>query len=174
MFGLESGSQRVLDRLHKGTDLATISRVLRDGAAAGLWNHVVCFFGFPGETRAEADETISFVEQHLGEIHSIASGTFVMEKQAEVCENPEVYDVTRIIHESEADLAFQYAYEVRSGQSVAQAQDSLRHFTERIGALRQPQVFFYDVYNLLYAAHVPDRDRLVATTNGSLAPGDEA
>ncbi|MBN1402761.1 MAG: radical SAM protein, partial [Anaerolineae bacterium] len=170
MFGLESGAQAVLDRLHKGTDLRTISRVLRQSAAAGIWNHVFVFFGFPGETWADAEATMRFVMGHLDAIHSIAGGTFVLEKYADVCENYRDYGVARIVSDPEADLAFQYAYHVSEGQSAAQAAESLRCFTDLLDAQRQPQVFFYDVYNLLYSSHYSDWERLWSSMPGDRSP----
>lgn len=50
VYGLGSGSQRVLDRVDKGTKLRTVQRILREEAAAGIWNHVFIFSGFPGQT----------------------------------------------------------------------------------------------------------------------------
>ncbi len=155
-YGLESGSQRILDRMTKGTDLHDVSRILREGAEAGIWNHIFVFFGFPGETEGDAEKTQQFIEEHLDAIQSIAGGTFVMEKYSEVWRHPRAYDVSRIISQPQDDLAFRYAYQVSRGQNAVEAQESLRRFSERLDTLRQPRVFFFDVYNLLYASHFDD------------------
>ena len=58
MWGLESGNQRVLDLIEKGTVLEDIRRVLRESAEAGLFNHVFTIFGYPTETWEEARDTL--------------------------------------------------------------------------------------------------------------------
>ena len=50
LFGLESASQPIIDHMVKGTELEHMSRILLEGARAGIWNHTFFFFGFPGET----------------------------------------------------------------------------------------------------------------------------
>lgn len=164
MYGLESGDQFMLDRIDKGTDVATMSRVLHESAEAGIWNHVFVFFGFPGETKQNAEATLRFVQDHLEAIHSIAGGTFILEKYSQVYENPEQYGVARIVHDPKADLAFQYAYEVVSGQTATDARASLGRFSEEIEAHRVPKALFYDVYNLLYATHFEDPSALLTVT----------
>ncbi len=63
-LGLESGDQGVLDRLRKGTDLATASLVLKNLHAAGIAAYVYLLFGTPAETIREARKTLEFVAAH--------------------------------------------------------------------------------------------------------------
>jgi len=63
-IGLESGSQRVLDKMEKGTDLAMASAVLRSLAEAGIATYVYLLFGTPAESLVEARETLDFVKRH--------------------------------------------------------------------------------------------------------------
>jgi anaerobic magnesium-protoporphyrin IX monomethyl ester cyclase len=60
-FGLESGSQAVLDHMDKGLRLGAARRALRDCAAAGIAAHVFTIVGFPEETEAQARETVQFL-----------------------------------------------------------------------------------------------------------------
>lgn len=156
MFGLESGSARVLERCGKGTHPDTVRRVLHASARAGIWNHVFAFFGFPGETREEADETTHLVRDILPDIGSVAGGTFVLERYSDVYERPEAYGVTHIERQSAGDLAFRYDYALSDGQSPTEAEDALRRFSAMLEAERTPRVFLDDVYNLLYASHDGD------------------
>jgi anaerobic magnesium-protoporphyrin IX monomethyl ester cyclase len=59
-YGVESGSQRVLDTMGKGTTLAQARQALAWTHAAGLRS--ACFFlaGMPGETPGEREETLRF------------------------------------------------------------------------------------------------------------------
>jgi radical SAM superfamily enzyme YgiQ (UPF0313 family) len=63
-LGLESGDQGVLDRMQKGIDLRTASRILINLEKAGIAAYVYLLFGTPEETAAEARKTLAFVEQH--------------------------------------------------------------------------------------------------------------
>jgi Radical SAM superfamily len=67
-LGLESGAQGVLDRLHKGTDLATASRILHQLHAAGIATYVYVLLGTPQESEAEAEATLTFLEAHADQI----------------------------------------------------------------------------------------------------------
>ena len=63
-LGLESGDQGVLDRLGKGIDLATASRVLLNLKEVGIRVYLYLLFGTPAETEAEARHTLEFVIRH--------------------------------------------------------------------------------------------------------------
>lgn len=63
-FGLESGSQRLLDAMHKGSSVARNSAFIRDAHAAGLSIRCTMFKGFPGETTADMEATAQFLEEH--------------------------------------------------------------------------------------------------------------
>jgi radical SAM superfamily enzyme YgiQ (UPF0313 family) len=63
-WGLESGCQRTLDAMRKGTKVEVASEVLHAAATAGIANECFVMFGFPGETEEEARETIDFLRRH--------------------------------------------------------------------------------------------------------------
>jgi hypothetical protein len=63
-LGLESGDQKVLDRMEKGIDLSTASQVLSNLKQAGIAAYVYLLFGTPPEGPAEAQKTLDFVVRH--------------------------------------------------------------------------------------------------------------
>lgn len=70
--GIESGSQKVLDFLDKGIDLAVASRALQSLAEAGIAPYVHLLFGTPAETEADARQTLAFTASHaawIGFLH---------------------------------------------------------------------------------------------------------
>ncbi len=67
-LGLESGSQRVLDRLGKGLRLESAERVLAALHRAGIASYVYVMLGTPGETEEDAEATLRFLEEHAGRI----------------------------------------------------------------------------------------------------------
>jgi len=63
-LGLESGDQRVLDRLEKGIDLWDASRALGALREAGIPAYVYLLFGTPAENSESARRTLDFVVRH--------------------------------------------------------------------------------------------------------------
>jgi anaerobic magnesium-protoporphyrin IX monomethyl ester cyclase len=62
-FGVESGSQRVIDAMGKGFSLAQTMNAFQWAKAAGLMTVAGVILGFPGETKESAMETIKLVEK---------------------------------------------------------------------------------------------------------------
>ena len=88
-FGYESGNERVLKLMDKATTTEVIHRSLELSAGVGIWNHVMGFFGFPGERREDALDSIRFLEDNKNLVHSIGFGTFDLSKHTPVAKNPE-------------------------------------------------------------------------------------
>ena len=77
-LGLESGDQGVLDRMGKGIDLGTASRVLAGLRQAGIAVYCYLLFGTPGETAPEARRTLEFVVRHREAIGFLNLAVFTM------------------------------------------------------------------------------------------------
>ncbi|MCL2183888.1 MAG: B12-binding domain-containing radical SAM protein [Chitinispirillia bacterium] len=61
IFGVESGNQRVLDKvINKSLDLAAVTRTARDAYRCRLDVHAFYVVGFPGETRKEINDTFRY------------------------------------------------------------------------------------------------------------------
>ncbi len=126
-FGYESGNQRVLKLMDKSTKLDAIETNLRMSSEAGIWNHLMGFFGFPGETNEEADDSKAFVEKNSAHIHSLGFMTFVLGKYSPVAFEPEKYGVS-YYKNPEWDLALDYYFTTKDGLSIQQALDVFDEF----------------------------------------------
>ena len=126
-MGYESGNERVLRLMDKATTTDVIRRSLELSAKAGVWNHVMGFFGFPGETREDALDSIRFLEQNHELVHSIGFGTFDLSKHTPVAKNPDKFGVTPYKNPA-WDLALDYYYTVREGLSVEEAERVFEEF----------------------------------------------
>ena len=78
-------------------------------AKAGIWNHVMAFYGFPGETRDEALETRQFVIENQPVIHSVELFYFVAYRHTPMVRNPDKFGIT-IHKQEEYDLPLDYYY----------------------------------------------------------------
>jgi anaerobic magnesium-protoporphyrin IX monomethyl ester cyclase len=77
-FGLESGSQRLLDAMNKGSSVTRNSAFIRDAHAAGLSVRCTMFKGFPGETAADMEATATFLEEHAPWLDRVRFNTFTV------------------------------------------------------------------------------------------------
>ncbi len=64
-FGLESASQKTLDRLDKGTTVGEIEESCRLAKEAGLTVHLTTMVGYPWESRDDAQSTLDLARELL-------------------------------------------------------------------------------------------------------------
>jgi len=159
LFGLESASEALMERMVKGTEVNHMSRILKESSQAGIWNHTFFFFGFPGETLETAQETVNFLFQHKPYIHSAAMGTFLMERYSPAHRFPERFGVSKIVEESDKDLAIYFEYEVEGGMDANFADIVADRFMETLPDKSYPQFYANDVYRFLYASHLADQEK---------------
>ena len=108
-YGMESANERVLELMDKHAKKSVIERKLREAARAGIWNHVMAFYGFPGETREEAEETRQFLLDNQPHIHSVELFYFVAYRHTPMVRNPDKFGIT-IHKQEEYDLPLDYYY----------------------------------------------------------------
>ena len=70
-WGMESASPSMLERMDKGVGPEQARSVLRATAAVGIKNHVYLLWGQPGESDAEREETLGFVQEEQAHIHDL-------------------------------------------------------------------------------------------------------
>jgi radical SAM superfamily enzyme YgiQ (UPF0313 family) len=62
-WGIESGNEQILRRVHKGTRREQVERALRWSKQAGIRNWGYFIIGLPGETEETIQQTIAFAKQ---------------------------------------------------------------------------------------------------------------
>jgi hypothetical protein len=117
LWGLESGCQRVLDLIDKGTKVPDISQLMKDAHAAGIANHVFMIAGFPTETEEEYAETLKFLDDHKDYIYAVHRGPFSLELESPIMEHPERFGITRTWKVKDTPGGGRWSYEVSSGMS---------------------------------------------------------
>ncbi len=126
-FGYESGVERVLQLMDKATTAEVMTKHLKLTAEAGIWNHCMGFFGFPGETKEEAWQSVQFLEQNKDHVHSLGFGTFDLGRHNPVAKHPDKWGVTAYKN-PEWDLALDYYYTVKHGMSIEEAERVFEQF----------------------------------------------
>lgn len=74
-FGLETGSQKIMDLMEKRTTVEDCSEVIRNSYRFGIMVSVNIIVGFPQETEEDFQETIDFIKSHREEIFVVSTGT---------------------------------------------------------------------------------------------------
>ena len=92
-FGVESGSQRMLDRMRKDYRVPVIEQTLRDAAGANLLNHVNFLVGFPGEQREDVEATLRFIDRNATHIHSARVNPFYLPPGTPMTREPGAFDI---------------------------------------------------------------------------------
>lgn len=108
-YGMESANERVLNLMDKHVKQPVIANNLKLASQAGIWNHVMAFYGFPGETRDEAEETRQFLLDNQAHIHSVELFYFVAYRHTPMVRNPEKFGMA-IHKQDEYDLPLDYYY----------------------------------------------------------------
>jgi anaerobic magnesium-protoporphyrin IX monomethyl ester cyclase len=115
-IGLESASERLLEKMLKPTPRHIMLRNLGDARSAGIWTHCFLFFGFPGETDADASETTEFVLTRTDLISSFGCGTFMLEHGAPILARTQETQF-RVWSDRGSRYSLYYNYETVSGPS---------------------------------------------------------
>jgi radical SAM superfamily enzyme YgiQ (UPF0313 family) len=92
-YGIESGSQKILNRMKKPFKLLEAERVIKDTHETGI--SVKCNFivGFPGERKQDFIETINFIVRNSEYIDLIAPHIFTLNRRTEIFKNYKEFNI---------------------------------------------------------------------------------
>ena len=110
LFGLESGCQRVLDAMDKGTSVEQMATSMERLADAGIAVQLMTFSGFPSETLEDRAETLRFLERCSNHWSNGGMGSFVLLAGSTVARDPERFGV-RLKPMEDCDIAAILAFE---------------------------------------------------------------
>jgi radical SAM superfamily enzyme YgiQ (UPF0313 family) len=133
-FGIESGNDRVLELMRKGADRATLTEVNRLFHAAGIATQWMTFTDHPGESIAEALETVAWVEAEEEYVDSFIIGRFGLEAGAHVAQEPERYGVKRIYFAEGDDLRLYALFEQRGPKPSEAEREKLERAVEQLSS----------------------------------------
>jgi hypothetical protein len=148
--GFESGNQRVLDLIDKGTRPAQVERTMSAMTKAGIGVQMMGFTGFPTETREEALESVDFLREHEDLWTFGGLGDFMLTPGAIVAKEPDRFGITNVrpVEGSEIVriLTFDEPITEAARDEVAAAKANLNpgHFSRPwLGSTDTPHSFFY-------------------------------
>jgi len=101
MWGLESGSNKIMESINKGIDLSKRFDILKTSNKYNIWNFAFIFFGYPLETKEDARETIKMLQENNQIINSYGRSVFTMGKHARIACEPEKFGITKIYEQED-------------------------------------------------------------------------
>ncbi len=113
-FGMESGSQRILDLIDKGTQVAFMGETMKNFTAAGVAVQIMAFSDFPSETQAEKEETYRFLHKHASYWSAGGLGTFQLTGTAIVAKDPARFGI-HLVEAEDVDIVRAVAYRIDGG-----------------------------------------------------------
>lgn len=95
-LGLESGSQTLLDRIGKGTRLEEVAQILANLQRAGIASYVYVMLGVPGESAADAEQTLAFLETHADSIGFLNLAIMNLPRESELLTAPQTAGIAAL------------------------------------------------------------------------------
>ena len=94
VFGLESGSDKVLKLMNKYYSVADAEEMLKHCHESGINTAINIIVGFPGETRVEHQETLDFLERNKDSIDRVVNlGTTLLSPGSEIFADPDKFGI---------------------------------------------------------------------------------
>ena len=137
-FGMESGNQRVLDLIDKGTKVQYMGETMNNFADAGIAVQIMAFSHFPTETETERKETVGFVQLHKDSWSTGGIGKFVLTGTALVAKNPEKFGIS-LLEPQGADIVRALGYQSNDAgeRQMLSAEEGDESFDETGGLFPQ-------------------------------------
>lgn len=135
-FGIESGSQTVLNAVRKGTTIEQCERALRVAKDAGFLTLGLFVFGMPGENARTVDETIEFWRRNRPYMDAANLAVFVPYPGCDVAERPGHYRMHILDHDwnrywiVQAETILALPYDVSFQEMLDLKQRSFEAFAE--------------------------------------------
>jgi len=136
-WGIESGSQRILDLMRKGTKVEDIKEVLKTSHELGIKNQVYVMFGLPGESELEFFETIKFLEDNSEYIDLVSTSVFGLQKNSQIYKHPDKYGIKKISYEKRTFLSEKIIYLPKKGLTHEQVIKLKKNNSYRIESINK-------------------------------------
>lgn len=119
-FGIESGSDRILELMRKGCDRATMTAVNRAFHEAGVATEWMTFTDHPDESTEEALDTVRWIAEESEAIDLFIVGRFGLQAGSHIAQEPDRYGIRRIYYADGDDLRLYALYQHKSGRRADQ------------------------------------------------------
>ncbi len=143
-WGVESGNQRILDLMKKGTKVQDAALVLQESHSIGIKNMLYIMFGFPSETKEEFLQTLTFLKTNSSAIDLVCTNVFGLQKRSPIFKNPDLFGIKEVKEQSRTILSEKIMYRVESGLQNEEAKKMRKRYRLTLRRLNKlPTSFDY-------------------------------
>ena len=163
IYGLETGSPRLLERIEKRVKPEHLEDVLRWTDEAGILSGLEIICGFPGETPQDVGMTIDFIKRNRACLDMVYYNMLYVEKQSRLYLNPERYGVARFFEAQDAGPEFgnmQVGFDEAGGLGWKEKLAQTRASYERImRETARPQVPYFEIEHFIFFLYSKFKDK---------------
>ncbi len=133
-FGIESGSDRILELMRKGCDRATMTQVNRAFHDAGIATEWMTFTDHPDETVDEALETVTWLEEESDHVDLFIVGEFGLERGSHIAQDPGRYGIQKIYYAEGDELRIYALFHQRMGERSQEERERIDREIRKVSA----------------------------------------
>lgn len=150
MWGYEAESERVMGLMNKGIDLKYRKKILRDAAAAGIWNLCTFLLCYPSETPEELQSTIDVIYDHEL-VNTCTPSNFALKKNAILKDHAKEASITDFQANGDLHISYKYHSTVTTMEEIKKKRNAFeRQFLIDTADRLFPHTFTESDYLLLY------------------------
>lgn len=105
-WGIESGSDKILQVMNKGFSAAQAGNILRYSRFAGIHNTVNFISGFPNETEEDTNHTIKFIRENAKFVDRVRLFDFALAPYTPIYDCPEKFGIDNIMIDYNSHIGF--------------------------------------------------------------------
>ncbi len=135
-FGLESGSQKILNDMNKGTKFQNIIKILQNCKEVGIGVHLFIMIGFPTETRKDLEvskksiiESLKYVDK---DSFSYYISIYQLKPETYLFEHPNEFNIRDVYRKEEYDLEYLYEFDKENLESNIDFEQERKDIEKRI------------------------------------------
>jgi len=133
-MGLESYSDRILEKMKKMQRQADVIPILESLKGAGLEIVLFILIGFPTETREEAAETLDFLLRRRDLYDRCFLHHFNLEEETPIFREPKVFGIRNVSDDKDSGFRAGYTFEVTSGMTRQESAQFVEEGNRRLAA----------------------------------------
>jgi len=145
-FGIESGSDVLLDKMHKGFCANEASTVLKLSKQAGIANVISLICDFIGETDDDIEKTCEFIKKNISNIDKVIMHNFMLVPSSPIAESPQVYQIENVFIDYALPMGYEHmGFDEVNGRDwksrMKQQEEKRRILNDRISAIFQEKAY---------------------------------
>ncbi len=95
-WGVESGSQKLLNKMNKGTNISTIKSILKTTSSCNVSNTCWFLLGYPTESAEDQEHTLKFIKDNFHLIDLMLVSKFSLQKDSPIAKDRSIVEVNDV------------------------------------------------------------------------------